>query len=83
MAWIEVFVKGRNKSVCRSCGAPIEWATVVKSGKAMPFDDPIVAVATKRHSETGEAIEVVDTSVTPSHFQTCKDAEAWRRRNAR
>ncbi len=80
MAWIEVWAAGRNTARCRSCNARIEWATTVKNGKKMPFDAPIVAVSTKRHPETGEAIDVVDSTVTTSHFATCPDAEKHRRK---
>lgn len=79
MPWIEVWAAGRNTARCRSCNARVEWATTVKNGKKMPFDAPIVAVATKRHPETDEAIDVVDTTVTPSHFQTCPNAPEWRK----
>jgi len=83
MAWIEIWAKSRGQSVCRSCGAPIEWAEIVASGKKMPFDGEIVAIATKQDPATGKAIDVVDLTVTKSHFATCKQANKWRRGDAR
>lgn len=80
MAWIEVWATGRNTARCRSCNADIEWATTVKGGKKMPFDAPIVAVATKTDPQTNAAIDVVDTTVTAPHHSTCPNASDWRRR---
>lgn len=68
---------------CRSCGAPIEWAEMVKSGKRMPFDAKapgIVAVSTKHDPETHRLIDVVDSTVSVSHFSTCEQADKWRRK---
>lgn len=66
---------------CRSWGARIEWAETVKGKKRMPFDPPIVAVRTQGSilEGDGRAIEIVDTTVTASHFETCPDAKRWRK----
>ena len=77
MPTLRIYRDTRGKGRCRTCGAAIEWAELV-SGKRMPFDGEIVAVKTEQ--ETDRAVEVIDTDVTSSHFQTCPDAEKWRRR---
>lgn len=78
---IEIYADSRGLGQCRSCGAAVEWAEVVKSGKRLPFDGEIVPVRTQDDLlGGGRVIEVVDTTVTPSHFETCPDATAWRRR---
>lgn len=78
MAWLDLYADTKGSGRCRSCGAPVEWAELA-SGKRMPFDPPIVPVATK-HDEDMRLIETVDTSVTRSHFSTCPEADQWRRR---
>ena len=78
MALLEIFGDTRGKATCRSCGAPIEWAEMRKSGKRMPFDGEIVAVRTSYVD--GRLIEIVDSTVTTSHFATCQHATDWRRR---
>lgn len=80
MAKIKIWVDSKGLSTCKSCGAPIEWAQVVASGSKMPFDAPIVSVSTETDPASARQIEVVDTSVTKSHFATCKDANDWRHR---
>lgn len=81
MALIEVYHRTRGLSRCRSCDAVIEWGQAVKSGKKVPFDGEMVVVQTKQHPETGAPIDVVDSSISPVHFQTCKDAQKWRKRS--
>lgn len=76
---IEVYADTRRLGVCRSCHAPIEWATVVKSGKAMLFNAPLVPVRTQP-ALVGSAIDVIDTTRTIVHFVTCPQAKDWRRR---
>lgn len=83
MALIEIYADTRGKARCRSCEARIEWATVVKSGKKMPFDGEIVPVRSYHEgpdSFTGRLIEVVDTTVTTSHFATCPQSDRWRKK---
>ena len=82
---IDVFADSRRKGVCRSCGAQLEWATVVKSGKAMPFNPPLVVTQTQSSliGGTERAIHTVDSAVSTSHFATCPQATAWRRRQAK
>jgi hypothetical protein len=81
-------------SACRSCGKPIEWA-VTQLGRRMPLDhglhpDGRVAVvgATENGTPLVVTLGVDDLALvrelgTPklrrSHFQTCPDADRWRR----
>jgi hypothetical protein len=76
---LEIYADTRGKGRCRSCGAAIEWAEVVASGRKMPFDAEIVPVSCRREPETHRLIEVVDLTVSPSHFASCPDAARWRR----
>ena len=77
MAEILIYADTRGKSDCRSCGAPMEWATNARTGRKIPFDKEIVPVRSYAN-EVGRVIEVVDTTVTTSHFATCPDAAKWR-----
>lgn len=79
MTLINIFADTRGKARCRSCNAPIEWAEITPSGKKMPFDGEIVPVKS-HHDPAGRLVETVDTTVTTSHFATCKDADKWRRK---
>lgn len=79
MPILQIYQDSRGKGTCRSCGASVEWAELT-SGKRHPFDGEIVAVRTQGSVIEGRVIEFVDTDVTPSHFQTCPDAEKWRRK---
>lgn len=51
-------------SACRSCRAPVMWATNEQSGKRMPFDP---------------ASDRLTPPISVSHFATCPDAQKWRR----
>ena len=80
MAHIDIFQDSKGPGRCRTCGAGIEWAEIVKSGKRMPFDAPIVVVRTQGDVlGGGRVIETVDTTITRSHFETCPDADKHRR----
>lgn len=80
MAQLSIFQDSRGSGTCRSCGAPITWAELT-SGKRMPFDGELVAVRTQGSLFlSGErVVEVIDTDITPSHFQTCPDRDQWRK----
>lgn len=83
-----------NRTTCRSCTAPIVWAST-SDGNAMPVDaDPTppgtVVFTGRDHIDTGiHRPEVVvltqddlftdPTSRHTSHFATCPDADTWRR----
>lgn len=67
-----------NRSQCRSCGAPIVWATT-PSGKSMPLDE---ASETWWLLEGGVAVgesRCRGVVVHKSHFATCPHAESHRR----
>lgn len=81
---IEIYGDTRRLGQCRSCGAPIEWATVVKSGHPMPFNPPIEPVRIQPPLYGPEReVQVVETTVTITHWATCPDAADWRRRQVR
>lgn len=74
---------------CRSCGRPIIWCFMVKSGKRMPVDakpaeDGNVAID---QIGDGPVTAVVAGPCSPlfpeprytSHFATCPEAARWRR----
>lgn len=69
---------------CRSCGAPIRWVVIEKSGKRMPVDsEPSI---TGNIAVSGERASYVtpDANATPmrhlSHFATCPNATSHRKR---
>ena len=77
---------------CRSCGAPVLWATVELSGKQMPVDaDPAPEGNVLIQREPGRVWARVltghdlhqarheDEPLHRSHFSTCPDAATWRR----
>jgi hypothetical protein len=73
---------------CRSCPAPVYWC-VTGTGTPMPVDVEPVANGNIQLSWNGERILAVyltgDLAAVPgpkrvSHFATCKDAKAWRKR---
>ncbi len=61
---------------CWSCHRAIEFATNAKTGKAMPFDAPIVALTTK-HDDDWRLLEEVDLAT--SHFVSCPNRDQHRR----
>ena len=66
---------------CRSCGAPVIWATTTR-GKAMPVDADPVANGNLELSRTGEQINVrvvkESAGTHVSHYVTCPHANQWR-----
>jgi hypothetical protein len=79
VAEIAIYADSKGKGRCRSCGADVEWAETT-NGKRIPFDHEIVVARSQGNPITGRVIDFVDTSVTPTHFQSCPDAKGWRRR---
>ena len=66
---------------CRSCQAPIEWATSVK-GKRMPLDAAPVKGGNITLTEDGVAVVVAaGDGNRVSHFATCSAAARHRRRS--
>ena len=76
MAPITVYQDSRSPGRCRSCGARIEWAIVTGSEKRMPLDVGATVLATAPSLLDGRVVELVDGT----HFATCPDAKAWRRK---
>jgi len=79
-------------SKCKSCGAPIVWATSAKTGKAMPIDvqpsgtGNIVLQVNADPREPPQAIVLAagaDGWMEPerfvSHHSTCPQGKAWKR----
>ena len=82
MAILQIYADSKSAlTTCRSCSASITWAELT-SGKRHPFNGAIVGVRSQGSllEGAGRVIEDVDTTVTTSHFETCPDAEDWRRR---
>ncbi|GIF08688.1 hypothetical protein [Actinoplanes siamensis] len=82
--------EGFEITACRSCNAPIIWATS-RGGKAMPVDaEPTEDGNVELAERPGLFVGPVATVLTgPSllggplreaHFTTCPDADRWRRR---
>lgn len=78
-------------SRCRSCGAPVRWIRSATTGKNMPLDaeptsDGNILIDTLGlahvHASPTAAIErgIPDQPRYLSHFTTCPDAAAHRRR---
>jgi len=69
---------------CKSCEAPIEWATM-PSGKANPIDaEPsprgnLVLIGGKVRFATDED-RALHRPLYTSHFATCPSADEWRKR---
>lgn len=64
-------------SRCKTCGAPIAWATM-RSGKLIPLNPSrVVLVVTVGDDTDGHLVEG-----RVSHFATCPDASRHRKRTA-
>ncbi len=81
---------------CRSCGAPIYWATHAATGRSMPVDaEPVpngnVLLTYSPHADSltaevlavGEAPADATRPRRTSHFATCAHAVDWRGRGGR
>lgn len=55
---------------CRSCGADIVWLKTQK-GKNIPVDAEDVV---------DKEVEIFDPDTMTTHFQTCPDANSWRKK---
>lgn len=79
MPILKILADTKAPGTCRSCGAAITWAELV-SGKRMPFEGrEIVASKTEGSLLGGEAIEHIDTGISPTHFEKCPHADQHRR----
>jgi hypothetical protein len=80
-------------ATCRSCGAAVIWLAISPGARAMPIDaephadgNVLADLVTRRGIVlSAGSLEVVriDTPDEPlyrSHFATCPDADAWRRK---
>jgi hypothetical protein len=80
MPTIQIFQDPKGPGTCRSCGAAITWAETIR-GKKIPLDGrDVVAVRTEGNPIRERVIELIDTGITKVHFETCPEAEKWRRR---
>ena len=82
--------EGFEIATCRSCDAPIIWATS-KGGRTMPVDaEPVEDGNVELTERPGAFLGPIASVLTgPSllggplrkaHFATCPEAEQWRRR---
>jgi hypothetical protein len=73
-------------SECRTCGAPIQWATT-PAGRPIPLDvDPVEGGNIALDTASGVPVAVIGAVDNPdgypryrSHFATCPQADHWRR----
>lgn len=79
MKLTQIYADTRDMADCRGCGAAIEFAELVKSGKRMPFNAPIVALRTS-HDGGHRLIEEIDLDT--NHFATCPKARTFRSRQS-
>lgn len=75
---IKIYADTRGMAKCRGCGAWIEWAEVVKSGRRMCFTGAIVVVARGRHPTSNRVIETADLAT--NHWADCPDAGKFKRK---
>lgn len=73
---VKILQQSKGPGTCRSCGAPIVWAETLNF-RRLPFDPPIEVVRVEE--QAGRLIDVVDTAISRTHFQTCPHAASWRR----
>jgi hypothetical protein len=72
---ILIWAKSRGPSTCKGCGAAIEWATVVASGRKLCFDGTIVPLAEYEEPD-GRMVQVVDLS--KNHWATCPKRDQFK-----
>ncbi len=66
--WEDSFVEGR----CPNCDDHMHSARSVRSGKMMPFDNPLTVVRTETLTSTTRAIAVVDGDASMCHLRSCR-----------
>jgi hypothetical protein len=71
-------------SNCRSCGEPVRWVEIRKSGKKMPLDmDPVsngnVVIEADGLAAVLPALSQYQGDKYVTHFDTCPQAKGWRR----
>jgi len=80
MKTTEIYADTRGVATCtgRDCRQRILWATIVKSGRRMCFNDPeLPALSTRHEPETRRLIETVDLDT--NHWATCANAQRFKR----
>jgi hypothetical protein len=65
-------------AVCKSCGAPIEWAHT-KNGKRVPLDPGTAENGNLRLDDDGVVHHAPGEGDRVTHFATCPNAKAHRR----
>jgi len=75
---IEIYADSRERAHCRGCGAAIEWATIVATGRRMCFNS--IRILEKKLLPNGTIVHVVDRAL--NHWATCPDADKFRKRRA-
>ena len=88
--------KKPNVCVCKACGAEIVWVTMQQSGKKMPCDAELIHAVEDKDSKTsfvlpGGIVKQGRAGRHPngeadfvgyrSHFETCPDADRFRRKD--
>ena len=66
--WEDSFVEGR----CPNCDDHVHSARSARSGKMMPFDNPLIVVRTETFTSTTRAIAVVDGDASRCHLRSCR-----------
>ena len=66
--WEDSVVEGR----CPNCDDHVHSGRSVRSGKMMPFDNPLRVVRTETLISTTRAIAVVDGDASMCHLQSCR-----------
>lgn len=66
--WEDSFVEGQ----CPNCDDHVHSARSVRSGKMMPFDNPLTVVRTETLTSTTRAIAVVDGDASMCHLRCCR-----------
>ena len=66
--WEDSFVEGQ----CPNCDDHVHSARSVRSGKMMPFDNPLTVVRTETLTSTTRVIAVVDGNASMCHLQSCR-----------
>jgi hypothetical protein len=77
----EIYADTRSTTRCRGCHAPIVFAEIVRTGRRMPFNEPLIALRTRHDNNSGwRLVEEVDLDTT--HFATCPQARQFSRGGA-
>lgn len=81
-------------SLCKSCGAQIDWVKVKNTGRMMPVDLDTVNYEDAENgdlliTDNGEIVRVNELQEMPntygrvSHFSTCPQADVWRKKSGK